>query len=205
MPWDPAVKAMNAKACKNIVKAMSQIAPTIMHALTDQNGNPKLYYHGTRREFEVFLPNQIGLIHFSELRSQAQEFSCHPRGDHRLPVGEPRIICAHLFADKLFDTENREALEELADSLDWNVVVREAEELSQSPWTVEEAQRWLAQGEWQILELPAVLGEIRRNYDGMVMHELGARNVAVFSPVQVKVVGVEVLPEPGRAVKNKMF
>ena len=78
------------------------------------------------------------------------------------------------------------------------IIHRTAEELSQSPWTIELAQEWLAQGQWQMLELPSVLSAIREQYDGMLMRELGAKNIAVFCADQITVVDIQTLPEPKR-------
>lgn len=166
--------------------------------LLDENDQPKIYYHGTRRIFDRFAPNEIGLIHFSELQHQAQEFSQYARGDRSLPQGPARIISAYLKADNLFDTTSKEDLQKLSDNLDWELVIQEAEELSQSPWTIQLAQRWLAEGQWQILELPCVLSAIRQRYDGIVMYELGVRNIAVFSADQINVIDSQLLPEPRR-------
>lgn len=166
--------------------------------LLDEKDQPKIYYHGTRRIFDRFGPNEIGLIHFSELQHQAQEFSQYARGDRSLPVGPPRIISAHLQVESLLDTNDAKALAALSDSLDWQVVIQEAEELSQAPWTIELAQEWLAQGQWQMLELPSVLSAIREQYDGMLMRELGAKNIAVFCADQITVVDIQTLPEPKR-------
>lgn len=158
-----------------------------MPLLCDDQQAPCVFYHGTRRPFDHFKPNAIGLIHFSSSRRQAEEFAQEARGDRRLPVGEARVISVHLKAGRVFDCADTQALAALADTLDWDLVIEQAEELSQLPWTREEARAWLNRGEWQILELPCVLEQLRQRADAVVMQELGVRNIAVLSPDQVHI------------------
>ena len=167
-----------------------------MDVLRNRFGDPVVFYHGTRRVFERLQSNALGLIHFSEDRRQAEEFAQDVRGQGSSPIGDGRIIAAHLKVSRLFDCADPVKLNALADRLDWACVLRELEDLSQSPWDEGMARRWLAQGQWQLLELPSVLAEIRSCSDGLVMHELGARNIAVFDPDQVVVIDILPLAAP---------
>lgn len=152
--------------------------------------NRRFFYHGTRRTFDHIRPNEIGLIHFSTNRLQAAEFAEYPRGfGWKADNGVGRIIEAHLLVERLFDPLDRATMISLMGQLD--VVVAEAEEMSQSPWTRREASKWLEEGQWQMLELPSVLKAIRSVADGLVMFELGCRNVAVFDPAQVRILNPE--------------
>lgn len=172
-----------------------------MDVLSD-NHQPIVFYHGTQRVFGRFTPNAMGLIHFSPSRQQAEEFAQHARGDLALPVGLPRVIRAHLLADRVFDCSREADLSNLAAALDWEQVVGQIEESSQSNWSQEEARRWLAMGAWQILELPCVLEQVRRRADAMVVQELGVRNVAVFSADQVQIIDWDWVSEP--AARRRM-
>lgn len=158
-----------------------------MELLRTLSCQPLVVYHGTRSVFDQILPNEIGLIHFSEARSQAEDFAQHVRGapsETRL-IGPPRVITAHLRADRVFDSTDRVALQALRADLNMDQVALEAEELSQSPWTLAGVEKWLSEGQWQILELPSVLAQLRKRADALAMWELGVRNWAVFNPDQV--------------------
>lgn len=171
-----------------------------MPMLTNPAGQAQLFYHGTRRQFDVFRVNALGMIHFSSARGQAEEFASMVRGEpgNVAPIGPPRIVAAHLHSECPFDPRLIRDVEALMDRLDWNQVVQEAEDFSQSSWTLAQAQRWLREGQWQILELPSVLAHLQTHHDALVMEEMGVRNVAVFQASQVHVVRDPFVPRPSR-------
>jgi hypothetical protein len=144
--------------------------------LLDQNNLPQLFYHGTRKAFDQIAPNAVGLIHFSSSKKQAEEFAEHIRGEAATDnIGPSRIIEAHLQAENPFDPHEQKIMQALLEILDMNQVLSEAEDLSQSPWTSAEIEKWFAEGQWQMLELPCVLAEIKQSFDGIVMYEMGCR------------------------------
>lgn len=170
--------------------------------LLDDQGRPQVFYHGTQRVFEQIRPNALGLIHFSSSRVQAGEFSEHPRGGCTADgLGAPTVWEAYLRVRRLFDPKNRMDTKTLIDRLDLNQVAIEAEEAYESPWPESEMIEWLASGQWQMLELPSILPKIQEMADGLVMYELGCRNIAVFRSDQVEMIGIAkpmVVSKPGR-------
>lgn len=172
-----------------------------MSIVTDTDGQEKVYYHGTQRVFDQFQPNELGLIHFSESKEQAKEFAEYARGSSHLVLGPKRVMGALLSVDNLFNTQDETVLTQLSEHLDWGKVVLELEEFSQSSWEVGMARKWLKEGQWQLLELPCVLDYIKQHFDGIVMLEMGVKNIAVFSPDHIQVVSSEILDEPKTAPK----
>lgn len=172
-----------------------------MSTFTDTGDQQQVYYHGTQRVFDTFQPNTLGLIHFSACKYQAREFAEYARGPSSLAQGPKRVIGALLNVGTLLDTQDKDMLTTLSDHLDWRQAMLELEEFSQSPWDIDMAQKWLKEGQWQLMELPCVLEYIKQHFDGIVMFEMGVRNIAVFSPNQIQVISDEIVGEPKASPK----
>ncbi|WP_454727728.1 MULTISPECIES: ADP-ribosyltransferase-containing protein [Cupriavidus] len=145
----------------------------------DATGQPAIYYHGTRSDFSIFRGNDKGLIFVSSSAAQAGEFARAREGSALMPL--------YVSVQRPFDPEKSDQIDSVVANLDFDIAVQEATELSQSPWTADEVERWLREGQWQILELPCVLQILReQGFDGIYLNEMGVRNLAVFSPNQLK-------------------
>jgi 8-oxo-dGTP pyrophosphatase MutT (NUDIX family) len=156
--------------------------------IVDKSGTPLKVYHGTTREFAALQSNEKGLIFVTPNIGTANEFAgseiINPAGiTPQQPGG--RIMPLYAKAEKLFRVS--EDIEALLDAVDIGKVAQQLEELSQSDWTDDKAEKWLRRGDWQALETPEALAAIRRlGYDGIELHEFGAPNYALFSPNQLR-------------------
>jgi 2'-5' RNA ligase/GNAT superfamily N-acetyltransferase len=180
--------------------------------VVDKQGNPKVMYHGTSGDFEKF-DTEGRLIFFTEDPKFASLYAGYGTWDDKKkkisphkktkPLGAgSNVMPVYLKCEKLFDYRNSYEAEEVAydvfnqlDEYDFNRACADyyevlEEELTEQQTAAYDASCFAKQvkaGSWVALELGGFIWFLQRyNYDGIVMTELGAINIAVFNSNQVK-------------------
>ena len=149
--------------------------------IVDENGKPKVMYHGTAEDFSTFKPSRRGAgIFFSEdpvFASSFAEFGLDEKlglleATGKQPTSGAAVYPVYVKAEKPWDYRNetdRRLLETALRRLEW--VTQDA----------------IARGDWDVLEHPDSLRAIKNaGYDGYFLFEEGRRNLAVFKPERVK-------------------
>ena len=142
--------------------------------IVDANGKPKVMYHGTKGDFSAFRMTTSGMLFVTEDPGFAEIFATPE--DKTLEENEGgNILPVYVRAVKPFDYENPSHVAELH------------KELQKNPNTKGITQDGIALGRWEILEDRDVVNTIKRlGFDGMYVYELELKNLAVFSPNQIK-------------------
>lgn len=176
-------------------------------------GDPAVYFHGTARDIEAFVAKRAGLIFASpqpdiaygfarsseewgirnaskllprdQLARLTEPFPRHRdarvRGNRELREAavldampsRANVVPVFVRAERPFDYEKPEDVQALTKALHLDA-------------KSEDVQR-IKEGSWDFLEATKVVNAVRKlGYDGMFVHEGGAKNIAVFEPNQVK-------------------
>ena len=128
--------------------------------VVDAQGEPLVMYHGTDKDFTVFRP----YIFTTPNPKVAEQFPGgeEPEGQHVMPV--------YVRAENPFDYENSAHVSKLGSE------INDAELIGD-----------IADGYWQSIESPDVLEAMKKlGFDSFYVPELGAKNLAVFNPNQIK-------------------
>ena len=152
----------------------------------EKSGQPKRYYHGTNKNFDTFggarsgaLEGKEGPFYFSPEPTVSNAYTeIDPTGltDERQRDGG-RVIPVFLSAKNVFDAENMSSRE-------LDAVLERADEIK--PLTRQQAIG-VEKGDFAATELPQVQQAIREaGYDGFHVYEMGVKNLAVYTPEQVK-------------------
>ncbi len=156
---------------------------------------PRLMYHGThpsyldsvqrKLDFNVFRPNQKGLIFATPTPQLASRFATNFFDDPEGTVFEgARVYPVFISAQNPFDYENPTHLD-LIFGESTGLVVPQFNEDGEM-YRYDDVERyWVEQGDWSSIEK---LHQVIRNagFDGLYVLESGAKNIAVFSPDQIK-------------------
>lgn len=178
--------------------------------VVDKNGKPKVMYHGTSADFNAFNSGHH-LIFFSEDPKFASMYSGSEKWDEAtknvVPSANPatgaNVIPVYLKCEQLFDFREPYAAgvaEEFFDAGymdDWDFnracadyyekLEEELTEGEKASYNAIDFGKQVASGSWVALELGCFVDYLQRHgYDGIVLTELGAINIAVFNPNQVK-------------------
>lgn len=171
--------------------------------VVEDDGSPRVMYHGTaRNDIKSFKPKQANAIYFTPDPATADEFT--ERSEHWMKeMGEgaktaPVVYPAFVRAENPFDpdrVEHAEGLREwLRTKFSNDKQFREAQramgKTDSDPEFSPSVDRLLTRvkmGAWGAVENPVVQRYIRMHeYDGFYVYESGVKNLAVFSPEQVK-------------------
>ena len=172
------------------------------------DGTPQRWLHGTPYAFDKFgrgrsgsLKGQKGPFYFTRSPKFADGYSMTKshKGGYGAPVKSgSRTIPVYLSVQKPFDYENPQDLYALGESMAIDRGLRD-EDVKKF---AENAMDFWKDGDWEQMERPDVQKAIRSlGYDGFYLNENGFKNLAVYSPVQVKSI---LNPfEPGTATSEK--
>lgn len=140
-------------------------------AIVDKNGDPLVMYHGTKEDIDTFKPNSKGLIFVTDNPETAYFFS-----STKEKVGGQNILPVYVRAVNPFDYENEAHVADLVKNMptgEWGQPLLKS--------------AYIKRGSWEDLELPSVIKTIKDiGYDGMYVKEGKDKNLAVFSPNQIK-------------------
>lgn len=137
--------------------------------VVDDNGEPRVGYHGTSANVTTFRPGRYGLIFVSPdpafaSRYAGAEWTVDVEG------GSPNVMPVYVKADNPFNGKNPSHVAQVA-------------KLLNDP----DAEARLSSGMWELLEEDDIVNAIRRSgFDAMAVTEQGVENLAVFSPTQLK-------------------
>lgn len=184
------------------------------------DGSPKVMYHGTPSSFKEFgkgrsgsISGESGPFFFSgspKFANQYAESKLYAGGGGETVKSGGRVIPVYLSVQNPFDYENPQQVASLVRK------VRELHESGQYPInnktskiSAEELENKLEtlgydieDGDWPTIEMPNVQQAMRDlGYDGFYIKESGFKNIAVYSPVQVKSIFNQF--EPGTATSKR--
>lgn len=168
----PAFKGILSKAGNNqFNQSESQVDTPEFKAwfgdskVVDADGKPLVVYHGTSSDFNIFKPFK-NLIFVSKNPRFASEFAS-PEDDS----SKPNVMPLYVKSEDPFDFENPNDIDDLVDAL--------PPEYSDG--------RFLTTNNWVYLEDSLVVKTIYLlGFDGIYIRESGEKNIAVFSPYQLK-------------------
>lgn len=130
-----------------------------------EGGNPLVVYHGTSSDFNIFKPLK-NLIFVSKNPRFASEFASPEDNSSK-----PNVMPLYVKSEDPFDFENPNDIDDLVDAL--------PPEYSDG--------RFLTTNNWVYLEDALVVKTIYLlGFDGIYIRESGEKNIAVFSPYQIK-------------------
>jgi hypothetical protein len=136
--------------------------------IVDEKGKPQVYYHATGENFDVFKPNDKGVIFASPDKNWVQG-GFMPLDKEQSTSGS--VMPVYIKAENPFDYRNPEHLSNLLENLD----VRES------------IQEHIRNGRPMGIEKPVVIEKIKElGYDSLYVTEEGITNIGVFEPTQVK-------------------
>ncbi|MDA8260217.1 MAG: PLxRFG domain-containing protein [Betaproteobacteria bacterium] len=148
--------------------------------VVDETGQPQVYYHGTANDITAFRPKQAGAIFLSPDPATADDFAQrsenYKRGHNIADETGQNVLPVYVKAENPFDPDSATHMRELRAALGetW-----EGPDFGNSVGDV-------AAGRWTALENPVVQAYIKAHHDGFYVYEGGVKNLAVFSPTQVK-------------------
>ena len=135
--------------------------------VVDAHGDPAVMYHGTTVEVSDFEENTRGLYFVSPAPQWVSDFIS---ANKDLPEGT-NIIPVYVAASNPFDFENKKHLNKIA-------VAASLGQLALSQ---------IRKGSWARLEDRTLVSKIKSlGFDGMYVKEHGVKNLAVFSPKQIR-------------------
>ena len=143
--------------------------------IVNEDGTPKVMYHGTRKDFTEF---KGGLIFASSSPTVANKFAANDMlYSPDKPGVEPgaNIMPLYVKASNPFDYENPKHVEKL-----FNLVKNN---YGRPSWPA--AKRLISEGQFKIIE-ENVEAIKELGFDSLYVQEFGEKNIAVFEPNQVK-------------------
>lgn len=167
--------------------------------VVDSFGRPLLMYHGTAQSFYVFKPKQAGAIFASGAVSFAKSFVSHSVGwmqGHGLEDQiNSKIMPMWVKTDNPFDYDNPLHVDAVVSKARDVIVFPHSTGGSYSTLLLHPGalHQRLTDGHWQTIE-GAKIQEIIRGlgFDGFWMKEGSSKNIAVYSPDQVKLATLNV-------------
>lgn len=136
--------------------------------VVDANGEPLVMYHATTGDFDTFKDNQRGVQFVSPSKTWVNKFLS---SDDGLMADGANVMPVLVKASNPFDYEDKNHV-----SL-----------LSARAYLNRNAVNEVKQGKWQRLEDRTVIETIKKlGFDGVYVSEDGVKNLAVFSPTQIK-------------------
>ncbi|MGE4510093.1 MAG: hypothetical protein AB7D43_03220 [Sulfurimonadaceae bacterium] len=134
------------------------------HPLTkNEDGSPRVFYHGTGADFSEFKQNNRGLFFVSPSSKWVDDFIGKDGGTSIMPV--------HIKAFNPFDFDNKKHVMALA------------QHASLGKLAIDEIKK----GNWNRIEDRTTLEAIKKlGFDGVFVKENGTKNLAVFDPTQIK-------------------
>jgi len=171
--------------------------------ITDENGDPKVMYHGTAQDISTFRAKQAGAIFVTDDPEFAHEFAVrsefHRLSNEDAPDASQNIMPVYVKAEKPFDYQNPEDRERVIDiALKQNGMVRPDGERAimddngkPTLYTKGVIDYGLDEGHgdnnWSLIETPWMQDAIKAaGYDGFYVKEDGRKNLAVYDPAQLK-------------------
>ena len=159
-------------------------------ALTNSDGSPRVFYHGTPRSFSRFdkarsgsVKGETGPFFFTDDSDFAADYaeSDMSAGGRGAPVKSgAKIYPVYLSAQNPFDYENPDHVRALL-----NAVRLPANNNSKDAASM--LRQSVSRGMWRTLEQPYVQQALRSlEFDGFYLSEGGRKNLAVYDPRQVK-------------------
>jgi hypothetical protein len=145
--------------------------------IVDAQGNPKVMYHGTLRDFATFDPNasassegsKTSAIFVTERPDFANDYASG-NGGNVMPV--------FVKAENAFDYENP------------NHIAALEQYEKDNRYTDRSISNYInnvKRGDWETIEARRVQNAIKAlGHDGFYVHEYGVKNLAVFDPAQIK-------------------
>ena len=143
--------------------------------IVDDDGSPKVMYHGTSFDISHFKPGQGNAIFVTDNPKVAENFA--KDAEIKAPLGiYPNIMPVYVKAEKPFDYENPSHLDKLSMYFGDDSVTME--EIANGNWGVIESQ-----------EFQDIIKDL--GFDGFYVYEDGAftvpsKNLGVFNPNQIK-------------------
>ena len=170
------------------------------HPITkDENGAPKVFYHGTRSEpFNTFgdehQPYRGGLVaFFSSNPKFANEYASNGNEAHSLRPNykEGHVYPVHLKMTNPFDYKSPFAKEEAKEFYDNYMSTNDRNMFSLHRGGASDSRdafvNSVANGEWPAIENEGFARYLKDSgYDGVVMNELGHDTFGVYDPSQIK-------------------
>lgn len=142
----------------------------------DARGIPQVYYHGTKHYFNAFRPNDLGLIFASPDRMFAEAFAGMDwEGNQR------GAIPLYVRAENVWHYDNPDHIAAILN----DPAVAEYVDLYYGD--LADSRQKMSEGDWSLIETPEVIGAIKAaGFDALTVYEGGAKNIAVFTPNQLK-------------------
>jgi len=160
--------------------------------IKDEKGNPRVFYHGTNKNFDVFGQGRSHPLfrpqrfHFVSPNPEIAGVFAHDRDSSHIEGNYPgesaqNIMPVHVSAKNPWDYENPDHVSALMSE----VVKR------QPGWSPEEADQMHhyihTRGGFDFIEDPQQQKIIKDlGHDSFYVHEMGAKNLAVYDPRQIK-------------------
>lgn len=154
--------------------------------VVDGKGKPKVMYHGTAQDISTFKGKQAGAIFVTDDPKFAEDFAVRSEFwmlKNAAKEGEPQssqnIMPVFVKAENPFDYANAGHIDGLKKYEEANRYSDKAIPIGH----IEQVQR----GAWEFIEDPRVQAAIKSlGHDGFYAKEDGRKNLAVYSPAQIK-------------------
>ena len=149
--------------------------------MVDEKGQPLVFYHGTKIQFEQFDPNigYQGAMFFSPKREFAENYMAG--------TDVPEPIAVYLSAKNPFDYDNpehRKAVIELA--IENTPLYKTAKDPKEMRQVLDEALT-KKDANWTTIEEKGFQDAIKKlGFDSFFVKESGVKNIAVYDPTQIK-------------------
>lgn len=142
----------------------------------DAKGKPQVYYHGTKHYFTAFRPNELGLIFASPNKMFAEAFAGMDwEGSQR------GAIPLYVRAENVWHYDNPDHVAAILN----DPAVAEFVDLYYGD--LADSRQKMSEGDWSLIETPEVIDAIKAaGFDALTVYEGGAKNIAVFTPNQLK-------------------
>lgn len=143
--------------------------------VVDEQGKPKVMYHGTAQDISTFKAKQADAIFVTDDPEFAAEFAArsefHRLSNEESPDASQNILPVYVKAENPFDYENDAHIKLIDQQL------QEGGSLAGS----------IRKGEWGAIERSDVQAAIKAaGFDSFYAKEDGRKNLAVYSPAQIK-------------------
>ena len=148
--------------------------------ITNEDGTPKVMYHGTAQDIAVFEPKQAKAIFVTDDPEFAEGFAANSEFwmlQRDLAHAAQNIVPVYVKAENPFDYQNRAHV----------LAVSEKLLSSLADGTRRLLMKGLVQGDWSVIETDFVQDAIRElGHDGFYVSENDRKNLAVYEPSQLK-------------------
>jgi hypothetical protein len=153
--------------------------------ITNEDGSPKVMYHGTLNDVSEFRPKTADAIFVTDNVQIAERFATNFVGRED---GQPNIIPLYVSAEKPFDYDNpadiKKVLREIAKT-DPDLYEKLEQEFAYYERVKKQTGKML--NNWSLLERPELQDAIKKSgFDSFYVDEDGVKNLAVYKPNQLK-------------------